>query len=175
MFNKRNANTVALHCSAKQVYQQAQQSKQAFMCQCLGVGLQGQLLLLDLACLGVGPQGQLLLKDIKYQAVDLWASMWASRYDAGVGGGRPIGRAQKQDERLDKAEPAAVTMSEDAEWCSDEKMVNVSAAKLKRLENLIAKNSKLHHLGRQCAGGVREYSVPLLALAAHILSLLPRE
>ena len=31
---------------------------------------------------------------------------------------------------------------DDEEWCTDEKMVNVSAAKLKRLEKLIAKERK---------------------------------
>ena len=68
----------------------------------------------------------------------------ASGYNAGVGGGRPGGGgAQRHDGRSDKTEPVAVTMSEDdEEWCTDQNMVNVSAAKLKRLEKLIVKERK---------------------------------
>ena len=68
----------------------------------------------------------------------------ASGYGTGVGGGRPSGGgSQRQDGRSDKAQHVAVAGIEDDEkWCTDEKMVNLSAAKLKRLENLIAKQYK---------------------------------
>ena len=67
-----------------------------------------------------------------------------------------------------------VAVSEaDEEWCTDEKMVNVSAAKLKRLENLITKECKFDAtpLGKAvcwkcgwilcaCVGSSRAYLVP---------------
>ena len=91
MFGKKSASTVAVYCNAVQADQQAQQPQQVLMCQSLGVGPLGQMLLLDLTCQGVGlwdqlplldsmclgvdPQAQLLLKDSKFQVVDLLAPM----------------------------------------------------------------------------------------------------
>ena len=52
-------------------------------------------------------------------------------------------------------------VNEDEGWCTDERMVNVSAAKLKKLENLITKEHKFeaHHSGKLCAGSVGGYTL----------------
>ena len=65
-------------------------------------------------------------------------------YSAGGGGGRPSG-AEVQGEVKNKKcvkGQALTIVNEDEGWCTDEKMLNVSAAKLKNLENLITKEFK---------------------------------
>ena len=69
----------------------------------------------------------------------------AKGYSAGVGGGRPSGAAVQEKVKHDncvKGQAMAVVNEEDEGWCTDEKMVNVSAAKLKQLESLITKECK---------------------------------
>ena len=65
-------------------------------------------------------------------------------YSAGVGGGRPSGAAVQGEVKHEKCVKgqALTIVNEDEGWCTDEKMVNVSAAKLKKLENLITKEFK---------------------------------
>ena len=69
----------------------------------------------------------------------------ARGYAAGVGGWRPSGAAvqgEVKNEKCVKGQAMADVNEEDERWCTDEKMVNVSAAKLKKLENLITKEHK---------------------------------
>ena len=69
----------------------------------------------------------------------------ARGYAAGVGGGRLSGAAVQREvkgEKCVKGQAMADVNEEDDGWCTDEKMVNVSAAKLKKLENLITKEHK---------------------------------
>ena len=69
----------------------------------------------------------------------------ARGYAAGVGGGRPSGAAgqgEVKNEKRVKGQAMADVNEEDERWCTDEKMVNVSAVKLKKLENLITKEHK---------------------------------
>ena len=65
-------------------------------------------------------------------------------YSAGVGGGRPSGAAVQGEVKHEKCVKgqALTIVNEDEGWCTDEKMLNVSAAKLKNLENLITKEFK---------------------------------
>ena len=68
----------------------------------------------------------------------------ARGYAAGVGGGRPSGAAGQGEVKNEcvKGQAMADVNEEDERWCTDETMVNVSAAKLKKLENLITKEHK---------------------------------
>ena len=62
-------------------------------------------------------------------------------YAAGVCGGRSSGTAAqgggKHGDPVKTQVMAATKSKEDEEWCTDTEMVNVSAAKLKKLEQLI--------------------------------------
>ena len=68
-------------------------------------------------------------------------------YSAGVGGGRPSGAAAQRGAKCQqpsKTEPMVTSTetAEDEEWCTEEKMVNVTADKLKQLQRLITKQCK---------------------------------
>ena len=69
----------------------------------------------------------------------------AKGYSAGVGGGRPSGAAvqgEVKHEKCIKGQAIVIVNEEDKGWCTDAKMVNVSTAKLKKLENLMTKEFK---------------------------------
>ena len=66
-------------------------------------------------------------------------------YSAGVGGGRPSGadvQGEAKHEKCVTGQAIVIENEEDKGWCTDAKMVNVSPAKLKKLENLITKEFK---------------------------------
>ena len=68
-------------------------------------------------------------------------------YSAGVGGGRPSGAAAQRGAKCQqpsKTEPTATgtETAEDKEWCMEVEMVNVTADKLKKLQQLITKQCK---------------------------------
>ena len=98
----------------------------------------------DVSTAGGRPTGTTAAEGFKVSSGRPMGTNVTSGYGAGVGGGRPSGTgAQRQERRSDKAQPIAVTgTDDDEEWCTDAEMVNVSTAKLKRLENLIAKQCK---------------------------------
>ena len=69
----------------------------------------------------------------------------AKGYAAGLSGRRPSGtKAQRESKHKVsvKTQSVPVTMNEDEEWCTDDKMLNISAAKLQKLEMLITKQCK---------------------------------
>ena len=123
---------------------------------------------------GVRPTGTTAVKGFKVSSGRPVGTNVASGYGAGVGGGRPCGtEAQRQDGRSDKAQPeVAAVIKDDEEWYTDEKMVNISAAQLKRLENLIAKQWKFDAtpFGKVVCWKCGR----ILELVAHILSCLLR-
>ena len=91
---------------------------------------------------GIGPQGLLLFKVSIFQVVDLWARLlpgygwcwwWAAQWCSSSRG--------SENKKCVKGQ-AMADVNEDEGWCTDERMVNVSAAKLKKLENLITKEHK---------------------------------